>query len=168
MPGGGSPSGGAGGEGATSPVGVVINELKGQGSGSDYIELYNPGPAAANLAGAYVGDDSANRITFPEGTLILANSYVLVRLQQPTTSGMETSCFGYSPCFDGTVWGIAAGGEVIFFYDRDGVLLDTMTYPNEMGPNGVENGQAYGRVPDGSETLGAITQSPGFANVTAN
>jgi len=164
---------GGGGEGGEPPVvvlptAVVINELKGQGSGDDYIELYNPGTEAADLAGSYVADDSNNRFTFPAGATIAPDGYVVVRMQPTGTStGMVTTCFGFTPCYVTIGWGISASGEVISLRDAQGLLLDELTYPDEGGPGNVGNGNALGRIPDGAETTGPIDTSPGATNVAA-
>ncbi|MDF3070018.1 MAG: putative secreted protein [Polyangiaceae bacterium] len=163
----GEPSGGAGGSPDTTvpPTDVVLNELKGQGSGDDYIELYNPGTQAADIGGCYVVDDSNNRVTFPLGATIAPKGYVLVRLQQLVSTGMVTTCFGFSPCYDGLLWGISAKGEVIFLHDAQGVRLDDLTYPSEDGANNVGNGNSLGRIPDGAATTGRVPVSPGTANM---
>ncbi len=168
---GGAGNAGEGGGGASGapdigvpPTAVVINELKGQGSGDDYIELYNPGSEVADISGCYVADDSNNHVTFPQGATIAPQGFVVVRLQQATSTGMVTTCFGVTPCYDGLQWGISAGGEVIFLHDSKGVLLDQLTYPDDKGPNNVGDGNAFGRIPNGGNTAGAIFKSPGATN----
>lgn len=156
-------AGGAGGA-IASPTGVVINELKGQGAGADFIELYNRGAETADIGGCYLTDDSSNRVNLPVGATIAPRGFVVVRLQQPAPTGMVTTCFDFSPCYDGT-WGIAASGEHIFLRDPDGVLLDDLSYPDEMGPGNVGNGNSFGRIPDGAEITGAIRVSPGATNL---
>jgi hypothetical protein len=169
-PGGAAGTGdGAAGDGGSGAVGVppsavVLNELKGQGTGDDYIELFNTGDETADIGGCYVADDSNNRVIFPTGATIGAKSYVVVRLQQATSTGMVTTCFGFTPCYNGVTWGISAGGEVIFLHDSQGVLLDQLTYPDDAGPNGVGDTHALGRIPDGAETTGAVLISPGTTN----
>jgi hypothetical protein len=160
---------GDGGSGVVGvpPSGVVLNELKGQGAGDDYIELFNSGGEVADIGGCYVADDSNNRVTFPTGATIGAKGYVVVRLQQATSTGMVTTCFGFTPCYHGVTWGISAGGEVIFLHDAQGVLLDQLTYPDEAGPSGVGDTHALGRIPDGAETIGAVLVSPGATNNAA-
>jgi hypothetical protein len=142
-----------------SPTGLVLNELKGQGSGPDYIELFNRTQEPLDIAGCYVSDDSNNRVTFPTGASIAATSYVLVRLQQSTSTGLVTSCLGYTPCYDGIAWGISASGEVVSLRDAKGTLLDQLAYPDQNGANGLPDGQALGRVPDG----GTVDCDLGFA-----
>jgi hypothetical protein len=162
----GESEGGAGGEPGTIalPTGVVINELKGQGTGADFIELYNRGAETADIGGCYLTDDSNNRVNLPVGATIAPHGFVVVRLQQPAPTGMATTCFDFSPCYDGS-WGIAASGERIFLRDPVGVLLDELSYPDEMGPGNVGNGNSFGRIPDGAETTGAIRVSAGATNV---
>jgi len=145
----------------------VLNEIKGQGPGDDYIEIFNLGSDPVNVGNYYVGDDSGNEVRFAAGTLICGRSYVIALLQQLSSGGPHT-CFGFSPCFWGMTWGVSAGGEAVFLYSSTGVLLDQITYPNESGPNALVDGQAYGRVSDGSDTLGPITLSPGQPNQPAN
>jgi hypothetical protein len=159
-----SAAGAGGAETVVPPTEVVLNELKGQGAGADYVELFNTGTETADISGCYVADDSNNRVTFPAGATIAGKGYVVVRLQQTTSTGMVTTCFGFKPCYDGIKWGISASGEKIFLRDSTGALLDQLDYPDEAGPNGVGDTHAFGRVPDGAGTTGAIFTSPGAPN----
>jgi hypothetical protein len=81
---------------------------------------------------------------------------------------MVTSCLGYTPCYDGISWGISSSGEAVSLRDAKGTLLDQLTYPDQNGPSGLQDGQALGRVPDGESTVTAILVSPGAANNAAN
>lgn len=160
-----SAAGAGGADTIVPPDEIVLNELKGQGAGADYLELFNPGAETADIAGCYVADDSNNRVTFPAGATIAGKGYVVVRLGQSTSTGMVTTCFGFKPCYDGVAWGISASGEKIFLRDSKGALLDQLDYPDEAGPNGVGDSHAFGRIPDGASTTGAILTSPGATNI---
>jgi len=163
----GAANGGAGGSEPTDPLeGVFLNELKGQGPNYDFVELFNTGEASVDLSGCYVADDSANRVAFPLGASIAAGGFVLVRLSQPIASGEVTTCDGFSPCYDGT-WGISSAGEAIFFRSATNKVLDALAYPAQNSPSGVLDGQSFGRHPDGAETFGAVTISPGNPNSPA-
>src|SRR5512136_1525213 len=79
---------------ATVPIGpaqsaVVINEIMAANSKTladpqqqydDWIELYNPGDTAIDLAGCYLTDDPANptKWQFPKTTLVPAKGYVVL------------------------------------------------------------------------------------------
>jgi Lamin Tail Domain len=164
---GGESAGGAGGspDVGVPPDAIVLNELKAQGAEDDYIELYNPGSETADLSGCYVADDSSqNRVTFPHGATIAPHGFVVVRLQQAVSTGTVTTCWGYTPCYDGVTWGISAKGEPIFLHDSQGVLLDQLLYPSEDGPNNVGDGFSFGRIPDGGNSAGRIFKSAGATN----
>jgi hypothetical protein len=155
--------GGAGGGGSCEPdtdepAVVVINEVKGQGSGDDYIELYNLGPGAKNLTGYRLTDDN-NAFVFPCGTVIPEHGYMLLLLGDLLTPGGPFTCFTPNPCFHET-WGVSASGEDVFFRDPSNQVLDTTFYPDEMGADGVANGESWGRFPNGTGGFQATDITP--------
>ncbi|MDX9765268.1 MAG: lamin tail domain-containing protein, partial [Chiayiivirga sp.] len=85
-----------------APAGVRISQVYGGGGGTgyylhDYVELFNPGTSAVNLAGhslqygsatGQFGSSPGNIYAFPAGTSIAAGKYLLVQLSTPGTSGL--------------------------------------------------------------------------------
>ena len=85
-----------------APAGVRISQVYGGGGGTgyylhDYVELFNPGTSAVNLAGhslqygsatGQFGSSPTNIYAFPAGTSIAAGKYLLVQLSTPGTSGL--------------------------------------------------------------------------------
>jgi hypothetical protein len=155
---GGSANGGSGGSGggAPGPV-VVLNEVKGQGAGDDFIELYNRGPGLMTLDG-YKVSDGGNFFTFPPNTMLAEGAYLLVLLGQPTAGGGFT-CFTSNPCFHDT-WGIAQTGESALFEDPSYRILDSTTYPGTL-----VDGQTWGRYPNGTGMFQPTSPTPEAANL---
>jgi hypothetical protein len=163
-------SGGTGGGGGTFDGGVievVINEVRGQG-GTDFVELYNAGSTAVDIAGYVVSDGGggiprlAEGVRFPVNTIVEPGGYVLV-LAQEQSSGGPFTCFDFTPCFF-AVFGISASGESVFFVDPGNGVVDTVDYPNENGAGGVVDGQTFGRLPDGTGAFQATATTPGLPN----
>jgi hypothetical protein len=155
-------SGEAGAGGAPhGPAVVVLNEVKGQGSGDDYIELYNIGPGTFDLEG-YGISDANNTFVFPSGASLPEAGYMLLLLGQ-TPSGGPFNCFTPNPCFHAT-WGISQGGEAVYFRGRQNQVLESTDYPNQNGPDALTNEQTWGRFPDGSGAFGATRPTPEARN----
>lgn len=142
---GGGGTSGAGGSGGEELAVVVLNEIKGEGSGDDFIELYNLGPGQKTLSGYKLADNS-NAFVFPEGTLIPEGGYVLLLIGDLLVPGGPFMCFTpYLTCFHDTGWGISQNGEDVFFRDPGNQQLDTTNYPLS-----VVDGESWGRYPDGT------------------
>lgn len=151
---------GNGGVSGGAPV-VVLNEVKGQGSGDDFMEIVNRGPGALNLEG-YGLSDQNNTFIFPSGATIPEGGYVLLLLGQTTVTGNFT-CFTPNPCFHAT-WGISQNGETVYFRGRQNQVLDSTTYPSQTGTGALTNEQTWGRIPNGSGAFRATRPTPEAAN----
>jgi hypothetical protein len=150
-------AGGAPGEGV-----VVINEVRGQGTGDDYIELVNAGPGLAHLGGLSIADsDLSHRFVFPNTTALAKGAYLLILLNQSSTR--ETTCYTPNPCFHVT-WGVSNNGEAVFLRSAANVVLDTTVYPDQNGTGGLEDTQSWGRLPDTSGTFQATTPTAEMPN----
>ncbi|MFZ5891496.1 MAG: lamin tail domain-containing protein [Myxococcota bacterium] len=158
---GGTNEGGAGGDGPVGTPEVVLNEVKGQGSGDDYIELYNRGTGTANLEGYGVSDEN-NTFIFPAGTTLAPNQFMLLLLGQTAVGGTYT-CFTPNPCFHAT-WGISQNGENVYFRGRQNQVLDSTMYPAQTGSNGLTNEQTWGRYPNGTGSFVANRRTPEAPN----
>ena len=99
-----------------------INEIMANGSGSDWIELYNASDKAADLSGVGLSDDTGRprRWQFPEGTLIPAKGYVTVLL---TGRGGQSGIHNGRYCADFAL----AEGETAVLARPDGEVLDKVT-----------------------------------------
>jgi len=127
------------------------------GDDSDWIEIFNSGTVAVNLAGYTLTDDSADlqKWTFPS-QVIQANSYLLVFASNKdrAISGNELH----------TNFRLSASGEYLALLTPSGVVVSeyTPTYPIQ------EEDISYGFGTDGV-TLGFfINPSPGSANSTTS
>ncbi len=99
-----------------------INEIMANGSGSDWIELYNASDKAADLSGVGLSDDTGHprRWQFPEGSLIPAKGYVTVLL---TGKGGQSGIQNGRYCADFAL----AEGETAVLARPDGEVLDKVT-----------------------------------------
>ena len=110
---------------------IVINELqyhpRSDDHGEEYIELYNPGPAAVDLSGWRFSDGI--EYTFPVSASIPSGGYVVV---------------GHDPATVETVYGIGGvlgpfvsgrlsnGGERVAIEDSLGAVVDEVTYDDHL------------------------------------
>ncbi|XYH97858.1 lamin tail domain-containing protein [Sorangium sp. So ce1128] len=165
---GGSGQGGTGAGGDVTTT-VVVNEISAKGS--DWIELGNPGSAAADLGGFGLCDsdesgmcNTADALRFPEGTQLAPGEYLLVLGDQAVEvgPGPHTTCLadGPSSCFYAT-WKVSASrGETVFLISPNDQVLDQLEYPIEAAADG----QTWGRLPDLTGQGGVTAPTPGAAN----
>lgn len=160
--GGGSPEGGAAGSAPVGTPDVVLNEVKGQGSGDDYVELYNRGSGTLALEG-YGISDSNNTFIFPAGASLAPKQYVLLLLGQTAVGGTYT-CYTPAPCYHAT-WGISQNGENVYFRGRQNQVLDMTLYPSQSASGGLTNEQTWGRYPNGTGSFAATRRTPEAENL---
>ena len=116
----------------------------------DWIELYNPGTAAADIGGWTMTDDltAPDTWTLPTGTTVPAGGFLIVWADDNTGGTALHASFKLS-----------GGGEQIGLFKADGAVADTLTYGDQ------ETDVSYGRAPDGSAAWGSlVTATPGAAN----
>lgn len=134
----------------TGDENVYINEI--YASGDDWIELFNKSAEAKDIGGYKIYDDATNKYTLPSGTLVPANGFLIIHCDD-LNSGLHTN------------FKLTSAGETVYLESGTDVI-DKVTYPV------LDNGQSYGRYPDGSATFavsGNTTQgsSNGATNVPA-
>ena len=123
---------------------VVINEFMASNSSTvtdqdgeydDWIEIYNKGTQTIDITGYHLSDDadSLDIYTFPAGTTIPANSYVVVWADKDLTQA------GFHTDFK-----LGASGETIYLSDVSMTILDEITYPTQT------TDISYGRYPNGT------------------
>lgn len=129
---------------------VVINELLANSDappGTDWLELYNPGPTTVNLSNVYLSDDRQNLLKYkiPEGTLLRPGEFWTVQEGTPP---------------DGFPFGLNFSGETIYVTaaTKDQVpepvrVLDAVRY------GCTEPDVTFGRFPDGSDSFGFLTSA---------
>lgn len=172
---------GTGGDGGCALVGVdvmevcegpiVINEV--DGSGEDFIELYNRSNIAINVGSYLIADDSSgspNTVTavvIPAGTMIGPQSFLYLwanRPPDPTHTGPDKF---YDDCVPGAPppclhaeWGISASTGRVYLLKSTFELICAVSYPGVLDP-----GEAIGRIPDGSKMWCPTAPDPGRINV---
>mgnify|MGYP005666368053 CR=1 FL=1 len=123
---------------------LVINEFMASndataadqdGDYDDWIELYNNGSSTIDLEGYFLSDDADDLMqwTFPAGTEIAANDYLIIWADEDDDqSGLHAS------------FKLSASGESIFLLDASGTVLDEVSYPEQT------TDISYGRFPNGT------------------
>lgn len=141
---------------------LVINELLANSDaapGTDWVELYNPGPEEVDLSTVYLSDDRLNLLQhkLPDGVVLQPGEFYAVRQ-------------GIAP--DGFPFGLEFNGETVYLTaatdDPQPVavrILDAVRFP--VTPPDV----TYGRYPDGSaylEILSSATENNANAKPLIN
>jgi len=126
---------------------IVINEIlpKNKKSGADqsgqfddWIELYNLSDTDIDLSGCFLSDSKKNpdKWKFPEGTIILKNSFLIVWADgEITQPGLHTS------------FKLSAEGEKVVLSSPDLQIIDMAEYP------ATTTEQSYARIPNGTGTF---------------
>ena len=140
---------------------VVINEFSaanyslGFGGGNeDFLELYNAGPTAVNLAGYWLSDNPANpqKFEIPAGTNVAAGGRVTILCsgEGEVPGGLMDG--GYlNTNFKVT----QTAGEAIVFSSPTGALIESYTFGTDWTPNLADH--SWARIPDGSGTWKVCT-----------
>ena len=143
---------------------LVINELMANNAGSardqngdndDWIEIYNIGGSAVNIAGMYLTDNqsAANGWRVPDNspdlTTIDPKGYLLIWADGETNEGALHANFKLS-----------SEGENIRLFAADGkTLIDEVTFDSQA------EDRSYGRMPDGSDNWQSLAApTPGKSN----
>lgn len=139
---------------------VVINELSAtntsiqsdqNGEFDDWIELYNNTSSPIVLDGYHLSDASNNltKWTFPNGTTINANGFLVVWADNDTTqTGFHTN------------FKLSATGEALYLTDPSAGLLDETTFSAQTVD------VTWGRYPNGTGLFTAM--NPTFSNYNSN
>jgi hypothetical protein len=144
---------------ATSTItGLVINELLASNSSSNYdetgeyedwVELYNNTSTAMNLEGFFLSDD-LNDLTqweFPAGSIIAANGYFTIWLDNDTAQGSLHANFKLS-----------ADGETLYLSDTQAAVVDQITFETQT------TDISFGRYANGTGTFQALDPTFGSEN----
>ncbi|MDG2324900.1 MAG: lamin tail domain-containing protein [Akkermansiaceae bacterium] len=133
---------------------LVVDE---DGADSDWIEIYNPSGAVADLEGYFLTDDASDltKWAFPEGTLGV-DGYLLV-----WASGKDRSVAGSEMH---TNFSLKSGGEYLALVKPDGI-----TIVSEFGPEGADYpdqdaGVSFGGFGEGQQQGYFSTATPGTEN----
>ena len=144
---------------------VVINELMAdndntvpdpQGDYDDWLELHNRTEMALPLTGLYLSDkeDNPTKWVFPENTVIPANGYLIVWLDEDHDA--EDATEGLHANFK-----LSKGGEMVMLVDTDArgnQVLDSVTFGEQA------TDVAYGRWPNGTGDFQIVVATPGMEN----
>src|SRR5690242_7701902 len=111
---------------------LYINEIF--ATGDDWIELYNASEDTKNISGYKIYDDVTNKYTLPNGITIPAKGYLILNCDD-TGTGLNTN------------FKLTSGGETVYLENKSTEVIDKVEFPS------LDNGQTYGRYPDGSSNL---------------
>lgn len=106
---------------------LIINEIhynpspsQGVDTDHEFIELYNAGGSTVDLSGYSL--TKAVQFTFPQGTTIAANEYILIAKNDDTYSGRGFRVFEW------TSGDLSNSGEAIQLKNAQGVVIDFVNY----------------------------------------
>ncbi|MEN8223988.1 MAG: lamin tail domain-containing protein [Bacteroidota bacterium] len=130
-----------------------------QGDYPDWIEIYNSGSEAVNLAGYYMSDDLTDTsamfqipATYPDSVTVPAGGYILFYANKGEASSVLNLNFKLS-----------GGGEQIGLWDPDQLFLDSLTYTDQITDT------SYGRFHDGTDHWYFMADiTPGASNINPN
>ena len=157
--------------------GLVINEVNGQGSLEDYVELYNGGSSAFDLSQYSVAQgsgimgppDATSLITFANGTTLNPGQFLLIvanQLSPNVKGGPNTPCnvpgFQTLTCYY-VDWGVSKNGERVYLLAPGGAIADFVDFPVP-GLTQPASGRSYGRFPDGVGAFQSTSWTPAAAN----
>ena len=148
---------------------VVISEVR--AAGPDWIELYNPSDAEADLSGYLLADSGVDgsvkretALRFPEGTRLAPHAYLLIVANRGhhAGDGPQSQCVKGGPprCLHAR-WGVGQSGrDTVRLLRADGSVAAEATYP----ATGVPRGASWGRIPDADGPFRATRPTPGRRN----
>jgi hypothetical protein len=151
----------------TDEPSVVINEILAAndagaqdeaGQEEDWVELYNPGSAAVDVAG-WTLTDGSDPFVFPSGTTIAAGGYLIIWCDDDVDDGPLHTEFKLSKADED------GQSETITLLDADGIEVDSVTWSFDgTAPFGPQDGDiSIARLPNGSSNWGASTSPTGGA-----
>ena len=129
---------------------IVINELlanSDSGAGTDWIELYNPGPVPVDLSNVYLSDNCSNllKYKFPDGLVLSPGEF------WPVGEGTPP---------DGFEFALSSSGETVYVTvgtsgpDPEPIrVLDAVRY------EAMEPDVTFGRFPDGSDYFSVLSSA---------
>lgn len=129
---------------AAAAADVVINEVESSGgTPGDWVELYNPGPGAADLSGyVFKDNDDTHTYTLPVGSTVAAGGYLV----------LNESAFGFG----------LGGAESARLFRPDATLFLSHSWATHATVT-------YGRCPNGTGAFATTTTSTkGSANDCSN
>jgi hypothetical protein len=127
---------------------VVINELLANSDappGTDWLELYNPGPVPVDMNNLYLSDDRFNLLQYkiPDGIVLQPGQFWAVREGNPPT---------------GFPFGLSYDGETIFVTAAtDDPVPQPLRVMDAVRYGAVEPDVTLGRFPDGSKSFGRLS-----------
>ena len=146
----------------------VINEFSASNAGfidddngnsTDWIEIFNAGEDALNLAGYSLTDDATNpaKYVFPNRTLA-GGEYLVVFAGEDLDPTTGTDLY--------TGFGLSSSGEYLGFYDSSGGLITEFGAGGADYPEQFDN-VSYGFVADDTYSVESFfaTPTPGSANI---
>ncbi len=140
--------------------GLLINEVcssakdsvtDASGASPDWIEIYNNSDKNMDISGVGVSDGKKNKFkfTFPQGTTIKADGYILIYCDDAVN---EAEGEYHAP------FKLSATGETVYLTAPDGSEIDTVAVPE------LNSDITYGRYKNGSSDFRYLSYTPGKSN----
>lgn len=134
---------------------IVMNEIYSRGTSNelDWIELYNSSSSIVDISGYKIYDAGGKggtkpKMELPTGTSLAAKGFYVVI----TDISTSTNPAGF---------GLSSGGETVWFEDKTGALIDSVSFPS------MDTVQSYSRVGDAGAWKLVSPRTKGSSNGTA-
>lgn len=138
-----------------STVVLLINEISSNAGDPipDWLEIFNPSSSEIDISGFGIYDKPAALFKFPAGTKIAAKGYFVVVCDVALGATDPTHV---------AALGLSSAGESAFLVDKDGAIIDQVTFP------ALPLGVTYARIPDGGTSFANANPTKGIANSNTN
>ena len=142
---------------------IVISEIMydlpvGSDSGREWIEVYNPGPAAVDLTKLRLFENGTNHKIAATGVSVMQSSTYAVIADNATK--FKTDWPGFSGQLFDSTFDLGNAGDSLELRDASSTVLDSATFTSTLGAGG--DGNSLNRAPGTSE-FSPRTPSPGAA-----
>jgi hypothetical protein len=126
-------------QGSADTTGIVINEINYNAAADfnpgDWVELYNPGTKAVDISGwHYTDSDPAHLFTFPAGTVLGADQYLVIAEDTTLFRSVFPAVAGV---FGSTGFGLSGSGESMKLMNAAMQTMDSVMY-DDVSPWPVE------------------------------
>jgi hypothetical protein len=136
---------------------IVMNEIQSRGVAGDpdWIEVYNTSASSIDIGGYKIYDSggqsgSKPKMEFAPGTIIPANGFVVIVVDDANNDFPDGSSFGLS-----------SGGETVWLENASGTIIDQILFGATANAT-----ESYGRQPDGTSWKVLTTITKGASNGT--
>ena len=112
---------------------VIINEINynssDQANSGDWVELYNPHTVPIDLSNWMLRDDNSdNAFIFPDGSILDADSYIVLCRNSPSFTYVFPDVSNY---IGELAFGLSGSGDMVMLLDDRGAVVDSLVFSDK-------------------------------------